>query len=63
MLANTKDTERCGSGILDVKALDVLEGLDGESLCSKTPSFDTSLSPRSPIPYSVTSATRRFLEA
>ncbi|KAI0745979.1 hypothetical protein C8Q76DRAFT_688877 [Earliella scabrosa] len=29
MLANTKDTERCGSGILDVKALDVLEGLDG----------------------------------
>lgn len=31
MLANTKDSERCGSGILDVKALDVLEGLDGES--------------------------------
>ncbi|RPD57608.1 hypothetical protein L226DRAFT_532116 [Lentinus tigrinus ALCF2SS1-7] len=29
LLANTKDTERCGSGILDVKALDVLEGLDG----------------------------------
>ena len=32
LLANTKDAERCGSGILDVKALDVLEGLDGE-LC------------------------------
>ncbi|TFK81986.1 hypothetical protein K466DRAFT_501127, partial [Polyporus arcularius HHB13444] len=29
LLANTKDAERCGSGILDVKALDVLEGLDG----------------------------------
>ncbi|KAI0744187.1 hypothetical protein C8Q80DRAFT_1106258 [Daedaleopsis nitida] len=29
MLANTKDAEKCGSGILDVKALDILEGLDG----------------------------------
>ncbi|KAI0374161.1 hypothetical protein BV20DRAFT_988515 [Pilatotrama ljubarskyi] len=29
VLATTKDTERGGSGILDVKALDVLEGYDG----------------------------------
>ena len=31
MLANAKDTERCGSGLLDVKALDSLEGFDCES--------------------------------
>ncbi|KAJ2986396.1 hypothetical protein NUW54_g9782 [Trametes sanguinea] len=31
MLATPKDAERGGSGILDVKALDILEGYDGES--------------------------------
>lgn len=30
-VANAKDTERCNSGVLDMKALDALGSYDGES--------------------------------
>ena len=50
MLANVKDAERCGSGLLDVKALDRLEGFDGEPFlrCCSNPRYDVCNRPAIP---------------
>ena len=60
MLATPKDAERGGSGILDVKALDILEGYDGESQRHILRDIETTPRVRSAVSYAVASPIRCF---